>query len=193
MSAIMNQKVNEELECCICYEIIGEQNNCTTPCGHKFCFVCMMKTLEKNNTCPCCRAVLQEKKEDEEEEEDIPDLDDDEYSDEEDELDYHDRSITASTKNIASELESLGYTMSDILTLYLGRMNPAGERTSATFVEKLSEDFNQILNKQDSEIESEHYEKFDMMDEDTRRHNRRVPSALDIDSCVINLTTLFEN
>ena len=72
-------------------------------------------------------------------------------------------------------------------------MNPAGERTSATFVEKLSEDFNQILNKQDSEIESEHYEKFDMMEEDTRRHNRRVPSALDIDSCVINLTTLFEN
>jgi hypothetical protein len=147
-----------------------------------------MKTLEKNNTCPCCRAVLQEKKEEEEDDES-----DDEYSDEEDELDYHDRSITASTKNIASELESLGYTMSDILTLYLGRMNPAGERTSATFVEKLSEDFNQILNKQDSEIESEHYEKFDMMDEDTRRHNRRVPSALDIDSCVINLTTLFEN
>jgi hypothetical protein len=183
----MSTITKEELECCICYDVIGEQNNCTTPCGHKFCFVCMMKTLETNNTCPCCRAVLQERGEDEEDESDY------EYSDEEDELDYHDRSITASTKNIASELESLGYTMSDILTLYLGRMNPAGERTSATFVEKLSEDFNQIINKQDSEIESEHYEKFDMMDEDTRRHNRRVPSGLAIDECVINLTTLFEN
>ena len=148
----------------------------------------MMKTLETNNTCPCCRAVLQERGEEEEEDES-----DYEYSDEEDELDYHDRSITASTKNIASELESLGYTMSDILTLYLGRMNPAGERTSATFVEKLSEDFEKVINKQDSEIESEHYEKFDMMEEDTRRHNRRVPSALDGDCCFINLTTLFEN
>ena len=184
----MSTVTKEELECCICYDVIGEQNNCTTPCGHKFCFVCMMKTLETNNTCPCCRAVLQERGEEEEEDES-----DYEYSDEEDELDYHDRSITASTKNIASELESLGYTMSDILTLYLGRMNPAGERTSATFVEKLSEDFEKVINKQDSEIESEHYEKFDMMEEDTRRHNRRVPSALDIDECVINLTTLFEN
>jgi len=149
-----------------------------------------MKTLEINNTCPCCRAVLQEKEEDDDDEEE--DESDYEYSDEEDELDYHDRSITASTKNIASELESLGYTTSDILTLYLGRMNPAGERTSATFVEKLSEDFNQILKKQDSEIKSEHYEKFDMMDEDTRRHNRRVPSALERDDCIINLSTLFD-
>ena len=183
----MSTITKEELECCICYDVIGEQNNCTTPCGHKFCFVCMMKTLETNNTCPCCRAVLQERGEEEEEESD------DEYSDEEDELDYHDRNTIASTKDIASELESLGYTMSDILTLYLGRINPAGERTSATFVEKLSEDFEKVINKQDSEIESEHYEKFDMMEEDTRRHNRCVPSALDIDSCVINLTTLFEN
>jgi len=146
-----------------------------------------MKTLETNNTCPCCRAVLQERGEEEEEDSD------DEYSDEEDELDYHDRNTIASTKDIASELESLGYTMSDILTLYLGRINPAGERTSATFVEKLSEDFEKVINKQDYEIESEHYEKFDMMEEDTRRHNRCVPSALDGDCCFINLTTLFEN
>ena len=186
MSAIMNQKVNEELECCICYEIIGEQNNCTTPCGHKFCFVCMMKTLEKNNTCPCCRAVLQEKKEEEEDESD------DEYSDEEDELDYHDISAMASTENIASELESLGYTMSDILTLHLGRMNPSGERTNATFIEKLTEDFEKIINKQDYEKETEHYERIDMMEEDSRRHNRRVLSALERDGCIINLATLFD-
>ena len=185
----MSTVTKEEIECCICYEIIGEQNNCTTPCGHTFCFVCMMKTLETGNTCPCCRAVLQEKKEDDEEE----DESDYEYSDEEDELDYHDRNSRASTKNIAAELESLGYTMSDILTLYLGRMNPAGERTSETFIEKMSEDFNRVINKQDSEIESEHYERFDMMEEDTRRHNRTTSSVFDFDSCVINLATIFED
>ena len=179
----------EELECCICYETIGEQNNCTTPCGHKFCFVCMMKTLETSNTCPCCRAVLQEKKEDDEEE----DESDYEFSDEEDGLDYHDRNCRASTKDIASELESLGYTMSDILTLYLGRINHTGERTSITFIEKMSDDVQRVINKQDSEIESEHYERFDMMEEDTRRHNRTISSVLDFDSCVINLATIFEN
>ena len=81
----MSTITKEELECCICYDVIGEQNNCTTPCGHKFCFVCMMKTLETNNTCPCCRAVLQERGE--EEEEDSDDEDDDYFSDDDDDSD----------------------------------------------------------------------------------------------------------
>ena len=45
-------------ECPICYEIIGEKNNCNTPCGHSFCFSCITKALYKNNTCPCCRENL---------------------------------------------------------------------------------------------------------------------------------------
>jgi hypothetical protein len=31
----------ESVECCICYEIIGEKNNCVTECGPKFCFKCL--------------------------------------------------------------------------------------------------------------------------------------------------------
>lgn len=45
-------------ECPICYEIIGEKNNCNTPCGHLFCFSCITKALSKNSTCPCCRENL---------------------------------------------------------------------------------------------------------------------------------------
>jgi hypothetical protein len=41
-------------------------NNCVTPCGHTFCFQCLAKALEQNNTCPCCRAVLMAEPEDEE-------------------------------------------------------------------------------------------------------------------------------
>jgi hypothetical protein len=48
----------EPIDCCICYETIGDKNNCVTPCGHKFCFVCLTKSLTTNNTCPCCREVL---------------------------------------------------------------------------------------------------------------------------------------
>jgi len=42
-------------------------NNCVTPCGHTFCFQCLAKALEQNNTCPCCRAVLMAEPEEEDE------------------------------------------------------------------------------------------------------------------------------
>ena len=62
----------ESIECCICMDAINfATNNCITPCGHTFCFQCLAKALEKNNTCPCCRAVLME-------EDDRNDDDDDE-------------------------------------------------------------------------------------------------------------------
>ena len=61
-------------ECCICMDSINSAiNNCTTPCGHMFCFQCLAKALEQNNTCPMCRAVLMEVPDEE------LDSDDDEY------------------------------------------------------------------------------------------------------------------
>lgn len=60
---------SENIECCICMDVINcSTNNCVTPCGHKFCFQCLAKALEQNNTCPCCRAVLIENNEDPEDE-----------------------------------------------------------------------------------------------------------------------------
>ena len=34
-------------ECVICFEEMGKTNSCVTPCGHKFCFNCMVKALKK--------------------------------------------------------------------------------------------------------------------------------------------------
>lgn len=67
----------EQIECCICYETIGDKNNCVTPCGHKFCFVCLTKALVNNNTCPCCREVLVEQEDDDESEYETEDSDGD--------------------------------------------------------------------------------------------------------------------
>ena len=63
ISNIIDMSIGESIirvknECPICYEIIGEKNNCNTPCGHSFCFSCITKALSKNNTCPCCRENL---------------------------------------------------------------------------------------------------------------------------------------
>jgi len=88
----------ETIECCICFETIGEKNNCVTPCGHKFCFVCLTKALTNNNTCPCCREVLLEASEEDEDdesewEENSNSDDGDDNSDQEDEEDEYDINI----------------------------------------------------------------------------------------------------
>jgi len=75
----------ELVECCICYETIGDKNNCVTPCGHKFCFVCLTKSLANNNTCPCCRQVLVEVEQDDESEYESEAESDDESEDSDDE------------------------------------------------------------------------------------------------------------
>jgi len=60
----------EPVECCICMDAINfATNNCVTPCGHTFCFQCLAKALEQNNTCPCCRAVLMAEPEEDDEDE----------------------------------------------------------------------------------------------------------------------------
>ena len=49
----------EEENCCICFEPMNlKKNYCVTPCGHPFCFGCIVKTMTKQNACPCCRAQL---------------------------------------------------------------------------------------------------------------------------------------
>ena len=48
------------MECVICYEVIGDTNKCVTPCGHNFCFNCIMRSTQYNSSCPYCRAELQE-------------------------------------------------------------------------------------------------------------------------------------
>ena len=53
-------KKENGVECCICYEIIGEKNNCVTECGHRFCFGCMLKAMTRNTACPYCRTELLE-------------------------------------------------------------------------------------------------------------------------------------
>lgn len=81
-------------ECVICYEELSSTKNmCITECGHEFCFSCMMKHVQRNNGCPCCRTVIIEDIEDSdseydsEDEETLSDEDEDEDSDEENEND----------------------------------------------------------------------------------------------------------
>lgn len=74
---------NEQpVECPICFDVIGEKNNITTECGHKFHASCIMTNISHNGfSCPCCRTAMAEEDEDTDYEinsEDDDDDDDDE-------------------------------------------------------------------------------------------------------------------
>lgn len=164
----------ETTECCICYEIIGEKNNCVTPCGHKFCFVCLTKALTSNNTCPCCREVLVEVTEEEDDESEYAESEDeggsDDGSDEEDDgLTLHDmEELSVEDFNDNAELVyermiKKGITTKEIMQLlfsdyygsYRDDLNDAGEQ-----VERKMSD---ILNKELVELVKENRIKKEQM------------------------------
>jgi hypothetical protein len=58
----------EQSECPICFDCIGEKNNITTECGHKFHASCLMTNISRNGfDCPCCRTVMAEEDDDDDE------------------------------------------------------------------------------------------------------------------------------
>ena len=50
--------LTSECECVICMETLSAKNIAVTPCGHKFCFTCLMENFKSSNKCPLCREVV---------------------------------------------------------------------------------------------------------------------------------------
>jgi hypothetical protein len=188
----------ETIECCICYEIIGEKNNCVTPCGHKFCFVCLTKALTNNNTCPCCREVLLESSEEDEDdesewEENSFTDDDDDNSDQEDEEDEYDINVrntgremkvedfTDNTLELYKKMRERGLTkkelMQSVLSYFVVFGNPdlSGELFAQTEeindkISKILKDSVLELNKELKEKESLNKEQMMFLKEDKERN-----------------------
>jgi hypothetical protein len=187
-------------ECCVCFEEIGEKNNCTTACGHKFCLVCLMKSMQMNNKCPMCRTSLLP--EIEEYDEDAMDVDEDETEVDEDasatevsvddfsnmeQFEYKDCTGAGATPEmLAIALERQGYTMADVLSVLLLRFNrdDALRPTKNIAIERNTTfEFNmqKTVDFLDSEVRSQYDERFLFMEEDSRRHNRHVASLFDME------------
>jgi hypothetical protein len=188
----------ETIECCICYEIIGEKNNCVTPCGHKFCFVCLTKALTNNNTCPCCREVLLEASEEDEDdesewEENSNSDDEDDNSDQEDEEDEYDINIrntgremkvedfTDNTLELYKKMRERGITkkelMQSVLSYFVVFGNPDLSEELFTQTEQINDKISKILkdsvldlNKELKEKESLNKEQMMFLKEDKERN-----------------------
>ncbi len=101
----MTELINTEYaqnECSICYDELGTKNTCTTPCGHHFCFNCMMGALNHNNTCPCCRSTLREDPVEEDSDGDESEDDEFEWNPYDEDTDY----MTGSSGRITGTLQS---------------------------------------------------------------------------------------
>jgi len=62
-SSKKEEQKEEQNSCAICLEQQEREqtkNLATTPCGHTFCLTCLLSHLKHNNTCPLCRAPIEE-------------------------------------------------------------------------------------------------------------------------------------
>ena len=50
--------ITSECECAICLETLTKKNIAITPCGHKFCFTCLMENFKVSKACPLCRTTI---------------------------------------------------------------------------------------------------------------------------------------
>ena len=142
------------VECSICYDEISSTNNCVTPCGHVFCFKCMMQSLGNNNTCPCCRSVLIEE----------PAADEDAESDDESEYEDSDSDTDSESgeaedaigeiETIAERLLQKGYTMADMVALLTMRTSKKDDKKYTTeYYNHLEEEFENICEEADTNAE----------------------------------------
>jgi hypothetical protein len=172
-------------ECSICYDELGTTNTCTTPCGHEFCFKCMMAALNHNNTCPCCRSTLREEVVEEDEESD----DDYEYENEHEwdpiteNINYLRRRTTylqdmrdphahpaATPEVLAKKIQDAGYTMEDLVAIWSERIDRSNERyKDNNFVKKMVSDIENLVDSEDQEVDDRESEMEFMGQEDHRR------------------------
>jgi len=149
-------------ECCICYETIdSKKNNCTTECGHKFCFKCLATSMVHNNfSCPCCRTQLVESSEEGEDSDEEGDEEDDEEEEEDEE--GEEDAVECEIEELSRRLEAGGFKMQDILAMLVGRY--AKDATDIAIYE-MNKRFDAIIDEADGEA----FENDAMGQEDARR------------------------
>lgn len=144
---------SSETECCICFETIGEKNNCVTECGHKFCFKCLATAMTRSNSCPYCRAPLIEESNEDNDDGQDQDYDDEDEDEEDDDEEYEpNRDYKGNIEEIVERLEKSGITMLDVTSILFNKFSKTDAKYSNEYVENLCKTIDQI--NEDAEQES---------------------------------------
>jgi len=122
-------------QCPICFETIGEKNNITTECGHKFHASCLMENITHNGFgCPCCRTLMATHKDD-----DATITDDDSVSDDDslfDDFEDYDEYSLRGLRFFTNLLEDQQHSEEDIASenIYVSNMSAQSLAPSLEFV-----------------------------------------------------------
>ena len=61
VEVVDNNEHNKHDDCAICMSNLNPGKNfAKTICGHSFCLTCLVRALKEKNTCPLCRAKIEE-------------------------------------------------------------------------------------------------------------------------------------
>jgi len=131
------------LECPICFDSIEMINMTVTRCGHTFHASCAFNAVERNICCPMCRTQLMNFEEDDSDDEDITDDEDDEDDDDNSEEETIEETILT-VEEISAKLINMGYTIGDILRLYIGSKFDSANYNEEK-VEKINDDLDNIM------------------------------------------------
>jgi hypothetical protein len=96
----------------------------------------------------------------------------------------------AKPKTVADQLEKEGYTMEDVLSLYMGRIDRTDSKYTQSYVRHLKNNLDTIVTESDQEQERALMENYMMRDEDIR--SDQLIEADVFDTCPeIDLHSLF--
>jgi hypothetical protein len=119
----------------------------------------MLKHLQQNNGCPCCRSTLIEElvdsENDSENEEDADDEDEEEDAEEQDEEEYP-------IENLVAAFEAKGYGLKDALSLLMYKFSKTDEKYTKAYIRQLEADIDDV----NEELQNEHLEREEMGQED---------------------------
>lgn len=169
--------------CPICLENIDTTKNmCYTPCGHMFCFNCMVKCLKTNSKCPYCRQVIDEEHEEDnktllyesgdyllesDDDDDDEDEDEDEDDDDEDEIDLEDE------EDDGCEIEEIERGFKENNITYLNMIsiliNRYPNNTTRSMIKRLEKKMFDVISELDEEYKQRKTELKLMKMEDVRQ------------------------
>lgn len=141
--SIHEETVNNPIECCVCFDTIQKTNNCTTPCGHMFCFDCIVKCINKNNKCPYCRTMLDLSKDSDSE---SSENDEDGISEEDFEYVNYDENEDL-LEILAERFQNKGYTIKDALCISSGFTSNKYDKYDYVYMEKITDMFNELMDE----------------------------------------------
>lgn len=141
-------------ECSICYDELTARNVAIPPCGHPFCFNCMMKHTERSGNCPCCRANLFGEDEviDLEHTDDEEDNDDDETIEGEDATEEEEIEEYA-IEELVAEFEAKGYGLKDALSILFENYSRTDPKYTPEYIDQLNADIDAIDEKLQNDFE----------------------------------------